>query len=50
MPLVLVADATQADKDATQTVDDDVVGTYDRKVHEYSGALWIYQLDLTAYT
>jgi hypothetical protein len=46
----LVVDATQAEKDATKTTNDDVVITYDRKVYKYYGALGTYNLDLTAYT
>jgi hypothetical protein len=50
MPPVLVADATQTEKDATKSADDTDVVAYDQKVHEFSAALETYRLDLTAYT
>jgi hypothetical protein len=45
-PPVLRDDATQADKDAAESV----VAAYDLQFQQYSSALETYRLDLTAYT
>jgi hypothetical protein len=49
-PPVLCDDATQADKDATESADRSVVAAYDLQFQQYSSALETYRLDLTAYT
>jgi hypothetical protein len=47
---VLGDDATQADKDATESADRSVVAAYELKFQQYSSSLETYRLDLIAYT
>jgi hypothetical protein len=49
-PPILSDDATQADKDAAESVDRSAVAAYDLQFQQYSSALETYRLDLTAYT
>ncbi|SPT20957.1 unnamed protein product [Triticum aestivum] len=50
VPPAIVADASQADRDAAKALDDAVVDAYDQHVSAYSNALSVYRDDLSAYT
>uniref|UniRef100_A0ACD5YYN5 Uncharacterized protein n=1 Tax=Avena sativa TaxID=4498 RepID=A0ACD5YYN5_AVESA len=49
-PPAVAVDASQTVKDAAKKAEDDAAATYARQTQEYSDALAVYRLDLTAYT
>jgi hypothetical protein len=49
-PLVIAADASEADRVAAKTADDAVVDAYDQRVADFSEALSTYRDSQTAYT